>query len=124
MCAYLGYDGSPVWKSDEAQQNVSLDRMRESPLRDAVVGFAPLRAIRRTLIPQSVRDRIKGFWQMGEKPELSPERLAEVTHAFDADLAELGAWLGTDLSTRTFKQTASGSRLNWTSAAPRPPNDL
>ena len=98
--------------------------MRESPLRDAVVGFTPLRAIRRTLIPQSVRDRIKGLWQMDEKPELSPERLAELTRAFDADLAELGAWLGANLSTDTFKEMARGAPLNWADAVPRPIDNL
>ncbi|MEM9085910.1 MAG: sulfotransferase [Pseudomonadota bacterium] len=122
VCAFLGYEGSPAWQTDEAQQNVSLERMRTSPLRDAIVGFPPIRAIRRTLVPQSVRDRIKGLWQIDEKPELSPASLDTVKREFDADLAELGAWLGTPLSTDTFKQSARSLSLDWTQAAPRPTN--
>lgn len=123
VCEFLGYAGSPVWKAEEAQQNASLDRLRESPLRDAIVGFPPLRAIRRALVPQSVRDKIKGLWQIDEKPELSPASLALVKREFDTDLAQLGAWLGTELSTDSFKQNVGPRSLNWTQAAPRPTNN-
>lgn len=120
VCSFLGYSGAPVWHEDDSQQNVSLERLRESPMRDAVLNFPPVRLIRQNLIPQSFRARIKRTWQITDKPRLSDHALETVAKAFDADLAMLSEWLGSNLNCSNFKQTVSCQRLEWTQATPQP----
>jgi len=116
ICRFLGYRGTPIWRADIEAQNVSGARLRDSRWRDAIV-YAPLvTQIRRKLIPQSVRDRIKRAWQMDGRPVLGGAALAHVTAVFDADLAMLGKMLGTPLTCATFKTVVAGGPLVW--AAP------
>lgn len=120
VCSFLGYSGSPLWNSDESEQNVSLQRMKVSPMRDALVGFPPLRILRRRLVPKSVRDRLKRAWQLPEKPQLSPAILQRVSDTFDSDLETLGEWLAADLNCRSFKTLVSATSLNWNERTPAP----
>jgi hypothetical protein len=87
--------------------------MRQSPLRDAIVDAPILKTIRKRLIPQEVRDWVKGLWQMKKRPELGPEQLQRVTEIFDRDLAQLNEWLGTELTWGTFKEAAQVSPEGW-----------
>jgi hypothetical protein len=112
VCRFLGYDGRPEWQ-DGVRDNVSAQRLRTSPLRDAIVGNPLVTLIRRNLIPQSVRDRIKGRWQMREKPVLGDAARARVTAAFDADLAKLGDLLGTRIDCANFKTQVVERPLDW-----------
>ncbi|MBO9714531.1 sulfotransferase [Sphingomonas sp.] len=112
ICAFLGYAGAPVWRPD-LRDNVSEQRMRSSPLRDAIVKNPLATFLRRTFVPQAMRDRIKSQWQMRERPELSAEARAGLETLFDPDLARLGAMLGTPLSCATFKETVRARSLEW-----------
>lgn len=112
VCRFIGYPESPQWQELE-RDNVSSQRMRKSPLRDAIVKAPILKTIRKRLIPQEVRDWVKGLWQMKKRPELGPEQLQRVTEIFDRDLAQLNEWLGTELTCATFKQTAQVSPEGW-----------
>ena len=114
VCAFIGYDGQARWSDDIGAQNVSAQRMRSSALRDTLVGLPVLSTIRKTLVPQAVRDRVKGWWTMNQRPSLSEQSLTFVTERFDADLAELGSWLGIEgLSCDTFKAKALAGPYNW-----------
>ncbi|WP_072620941.1 sulfotransferase family protein [Spirulina major] len=112
VCQFIGYPGSPQWQELE-RDNVSSQRLRKSPLRDAIVQAPILKTIRKRLIPQAARDWVKGLWQMKQRPELAPEQLQRVTEIFDRDLAQLNEWLGTALTCATFKQTAQVSPEGW-----------
>ena len=68
---FLGYPGQPQWKQSLEATNVSSQRLRESPLRDSIVNAPILRTIRKRLIPKSWRERVKEFWQIKERPQLS-----------------------------------------------------
>ena len=113
ICRFIGYPGRPQWRDDLGARNASDQRMRSSRWRDRLVYAPGLSWVRRTLISQSVRDRVKQFWQMSNKPQLSPARLAELTHLFDEDLRQLGDWLGAELTCDSFRQTTAENDLQW-----------
>jgi hypothetical protein len=117
-CRFIGYPASPRWDETLEAQNVSSQRMRRSPLRDAIVNTPILSAIRKHLVPQSIRDRAKSFWIMKERPELSPERVKQLKAVFDEDLALLSGWLGIEITCDTFKQVALSATPGWTTKAP------
>lgn len=119
VCQFLGYTRVPVWRDDLDGENASGARLRDSRWRDAIVYNPLVTAIRRNLIPQSVRNRVKKGWQMREKPVPGADALAQVTAIFDADLAVLGEMLGTPLSCATFKAVVEERALEWRKS-PRP----
>jgi hypothetical protein len=81
VCEFIGYPQTARWQEIEPD-NVSSQRMRKSAVRDFLVHAPLLSTIRKTLVPQSVRDWIKGFWQMKVRPELSPENREKVEAIF------------------------------------------
>jgi len=112
-CRFLGYEGQPHWQTDWDQRNRSTERLRRSPWRDAIVEAPVLRTIRRRLVPRSIRNRIKRFWQMTQRPEVPIDQLESLTARFDADLERLGTWLGVDLCCDNFKTLVANQSLDW-----------
>ncbi len=102
--AFLGAPETFRWVAEEKKANVSRERLRNSPLRDAIVWNPVSTWLRRHLVPRGVRDAIKGLWQMKKRPELAPEVRIRVTETFDADLRILSKWLGLDLTCSNFKE--------------------
>ncbi|MGB1251521.1 MAG: sulfotransferase family protein [Candidatus Promineifilaceae bacterium] len=113
VCRFIGYAGEPIWDESDQQRNVSSQRMRVSPWRDRIVYSPLVTAIRKRLIPQNVRDRIKQGWQMQERPTLSEDSVAYLTEIFNADLSVLGDWLSIHLTCENFKEVTSQQSLNW-----------
>ena len=109
----LGHVGEVKWSPQLSAQNVSSERLRKSPLRDALVGSPLLTALRRTLIPRRARDRIKAHWQMRDRPQLGADTRSRVEREFDADLARLGLWFGVPLSCDNFAEVVCRSSLAW-----------
>ncbi len=103
VCRHIGYTATPAWVEDLGERNVSKDRLRKSRLRDALVYAPGISFVRKHLVPQSMRDRVKGLWQMRERPALGEETERMLKARFDEDLATLGAWLGVPLTCDTFK---------------------
>ena len=112
ITTFLGYDRKPTW-AERDSSNVSAQRLRTSPLRDAIVDAPGLSHIRRFLVPQSVRDRVKSQWQMTDRPELSEESLAYLTEVFDEDLRVLGEWLSMELTCENWSDTVVQSAPKW-----------
>ena len=113
ICQFLGYQGQPQWNPASEATNVSSQRMRESPVRDTIVNAPLLRSIRKKLIPQPWRDRVKGFWQIKQRPELSEAAIQQLEKVFDADLAKLGHWLNLDLCCHRFREVAQNVIPAW-----------
>jgi hypothetical protein len=105
ITAFLGYAKQPTWQFDLDAQNVSQERMRPNAWRDFLVEAPLLKELRRLLVPKSLRNWVRGYWTMRQKPQLSQEQLHHLQGIFDEDLAQLGAWLGMELSCATFKTT-------------------
>jgi hypothetical protein len=110
---FIGYAGEPLWQSGRDTENVSGERLRDSPSRDRLVYHPVVSAVRRHLVPRTVRNRIKRFWQMRERPRLGNAALSQVSDIFDEDLAKLGRLLGTELNCTTFKTVVREQPLDW-----------
>jgi hypothetical protein len=112
IAAFLCCQQPLVWQ-DIPPQNVSAERMRKSPLRDAVVNHPLLAILRRTLVPASVREWVKDFWAMKQRPRLTDENLQDITRQLDEDLALLGGLLGVNLDCASFKTVAAQGGSDW-----------
>ncbi|MCB2112127.1 MAG: sulfotransferase [Parvularculaceae bacterium] len=89
IAAFLGADGDVEWKGDLDAQNVSSERIRRFPGYSLIVENPVATYLRRTLVPKSLRERVKSGFQMRERPRLSQARIDELTEIFDADLRAL-----------------------------------
>ncbi len=89
VCDFLGYAQRPVWSEERAQMNVSAERIRKFPLHWLVFGNPVAAALRRALVPQSIRDRLKKKRQMQKRPELSDALKAELEQSFARDFDHL-----------------------------------
>jgi hypothetical protein len=87
--AHLGLAAPPVWQANMGAQNVSAERFRKLPLHGLLVSNPVATALRRALVPKSVRRRIREARQYGARPELPETLVAELRGVFAADLAEL-----------------------------------
>lgn len=113
VARFVGIGGPVRWDAEAARRNASSQRLRRSAVRDALVTAPVLSALRRAVVPKGVRERVKSLWTMRERPALSPAAAARLREVYDADLAELGAWLGVPLACATFKQTVREAALDW-----------
>lgn len=115
VCRFVGVPGEPKWDNEAKAKNVSSERQRRSPIRDRVLDIGVLKTLRRTLLPESVRNRIKSRWRMQARPELSPDALRWVTERLDPDLRDLGRMLGLELSCATYRDAvlAPGEAPEW-----------
>ncbi|HUG23776.1 sulfotransferase domain-containing protein [Piscinibacter sp.] len=126
VCRFVGYPGTPVWHTNAGPRNVSSERLRRFPLHDVLVDAALARKLRRTLVPQRLREWAKGKMSMQERPVLSAPVQARLESVFDRDLARLGSWLGTSLNCGSFKAATGEYALDWSehrrsrSACPEP----
>ncbi len=96
---FLGLDQTLVWHDDAAAMNVSAERIRRFPLHELIIDNPVATRLRRLLVPQALRDRIKQSRQMQKRPELSPALKATLEEVFTEDYARLTAQFpGVDLS--------------------------
>lgn len=113
ICSFIGFQGSPQWNDDLQASNVSSQRLRSSVIRDAIVDFPPLRFLRRSLVRQALRDRIKCIWTMKDRPEISQANMNMLREIFNADLAILGSWFELDLDCDSFTVIAEQTSPQW-----------
>ena len=119
ICRFLGYEGRPRWDQTLDAANVSKERMRQSPLRDTLINAPVLRTIRRKWIPQPWRRRVKRFWRIKQRPQLSELSIRRLQEVFDADLARLGRWLDLAFSCSRFHEIATTAIPAWTNMIER-----
>jgi hypothetical protein len=125
VCRFVGYDGTPMWQDSTGEQHLSSERLIASPWRDALVDQPVLSFLRRMLFPKAVRTWVRGFWQMKERPQLTPERVEHLEQIFNQDLAVLGDWLGIELTCENFKTVVDAGPdrfVNW--SQPQPTSQL
>lgn len=114
ICAHIGYQGDPVWRDDEDAKNVSSARQRRSPMLNKVLDIQLVQTLRRSLLPEGLRERIKSRWTMKEKPELSEDSIAYVHEQLDPDMRSLGEMIGRPLSCANFAESVSdGESPEW-----------
>ncbi len=113
ICQFINYQGEPSWRLDLAKQNASDRRRRSNPVRDAILDFPVLSGLRRKLIPKSWRDRVRRLWIMQDRPTICPQQRNRLRKTFDEDLAQLGDWLGLELSCENFASIAERTIPQW-----------
>jgi len=77
------------WVMDLEQMNVSAERIRRLPLQSLLVENALATWLRRTLIPQGLRDRVKAARQMQTRPALSEADRLRLIRVYSEDFALL-----------------------------------
>jgi hypothetical protein len=111
---FLDHRGPLRWDQDLGPQNQGSERLRPSPVRDVLVQAPVLTTIRQRVVPRRLSESLKGFWRARvEPPRLTSvieQRLREV---FDADLAQLGSWLGVSLDCESFHERTAGCAYQW-----------
>lgn len=113
IAEHIGYTGAVCWQEDDAK-NVSSQRQRRNPVLDKVLSFRAVERVRRGLLPESLRAKIRSRWAMNERPELSAKSLEYLYSQLDPDLTILGEQLGIDLCCQNFKdQVVDGSTPQW-----------
>jgi len=90
------------WDEQSGRDNVSKNRIRRFYGSELIINSTFMTWLRQTVIPQAVRDRIKGHLTMGRRPQLSDSQLAKVTEIFDQDLKRLTGWFGFELTCLDF----------------------
>lgn len=89
---FLGCEGL-AWQSDLGQMNNSAERLRRMPLDRLLIDSAPATWLRRTLVPQALRDRLKAGRRMQQRPQISPENRNRLEAIFAEDRQALHALL-------------------------------
>lgn len=115
--AFLGIGGSASWTHTTASSNASSERIRQGWFYRHFVENPLATAVRRSLIPKSVRNRVRSSMQMKNRPEVSPELRAWLTERLDPDIAEFGRLIGEPgLTCATFQSTLSAADPEWADA--------
>lgn len=110
---FIGYK-SPLRWNESIKDNVSADRMRASRWRDVLINAPGMKQLRRSFVPQSLRDRIKRLWMMKRRPQLSKDTVKRVEAIFDEDLRQLGSMLGIpQLCCATYNSIARETPAAW-----------
>jgi hypothetical protein len=113
---FLNHNGPLRWDNELKPQNVGRDRLRASPIRQALVQAPVLSSLRQRIVPRNWSQGLKELWRARiDPPALQSDLIAGLRDIFDADLAQLGAWLGITLDCGTFYETTIGRSHEWVS---------
>jgi len=113
IAEHIGYVNGVHWREDDAK-NVSSQRQRRSPMLDKVLNLKAVHVARRTLMPESLRAKIRSRWTMDERPKLSNDSIAYLREQLDPEMEILGRFLGIELCCDNFKERVLGeSTIGW-----------
>ncbi len=111
---FLGIRSVLSWDWTLKPQNQGKDRLRPSPIRDRLVQAPVLSTLRQRVIPSGWSQSLKELWRAQLDPPTVPAHVtARLREVFDADLAQLGAWLGITLDCENFHETTLARPLDW-----------
>jgi Sulfotransferase domain len=113
IARFIGYTQPVTWHEDLPLQNVSNERIKRFWGYDLLVESEFMTSLRRNLIPQFIRDRIKKNLTMQSRPVLDEMRIKRLTTIFNDDLKILGSWLGLEINCDNFAAIALSESLNW-----------
>jgi len=95
---HIGSADPLVWDHDLGAQNVSAERVRRLPFHGLLVDNPVARILRRTLVPKSLRTRIRRARTHGERPELPAELRKNLEQIFAKDRVELAEFFPNHLA--------------------------
>ncbi len=131
IARFLGCDDPVRWDEGLKPQNSREERLRPSPMRQVLVQAPVLSTIRQRVVPRRWSQSLKQLWRARvEAPRLTPVLSARLREVFDADLAQLGSWLGIPLDCENFHEVTEARAATWAElqvdrrgAAPDSPDD-
>lgn len=103
VCDFIDHPASACWIDDLSISNQSSKRIRKVPGYDLLVESRAATLLRRSLLPESLRQKVKSSLQLQERPALSNETLLGLYSTFNKDLSKLNAILGTQIKAESFK---------------------
>ncbi|MEM8801051.1 MAG: sulfotransferase domain-containing protein [Pseudomonadota bacterium] len=98
VAQHIGFTGDVAWVEDQAAENVSAQRSRKLPMHRLLVDNPVANALRRTLVPKSVRNRVREARQYKGRPEIPAAKLPELQARFLADREILAGFFPGDPS--------------------------
>jgi Sulfotransferase family len=111
---FLGIPGPMNWDFTLRPQNTRRDRLRPSPIRQALVQAPVLRSLRRRVVPRRWSQSAKRFLRARiDAPVVPPELTTQLCEIFDADLSQLGSWLGIKLDCANFNSVTAEQPHRW-----------
>jgi len=111
---FLGVRDRLVWDASLKPQNVTDERLKRSPMREAIVKAPLLTPLRQKIVPKLLSEPIKGFFKESlEMPVISTEFRSRLADVFDADLDRLGEWLGIELDCENFSAVTRECSREW-----------
>jgi hypothetical protein len=111
---FLAHGGPLRWDTSLKPQNMGRELLRPSPIRDALVRAPVLCTLRQRIVPRNWSQSLKERWRAQiDPPAVQPDLIARLREVFDADMAQLGSWLGITLDCETFHDTTIGRSYNW-----------
>jgi hypothetical protein len=110
---FIDYHDVMHWNFNLKQQNISKERIRHFRGYKFFVDSNVMVFLRRRLIPQFFRTRIKKKLTIKNRPTINEIQLKRLTEIFNEDLKQLGTWLGIDLSCENYKEKIINNDLMW-----------
>ena len=98
VAQHIGFAGDVAWVEDQGAENVSAQRSRKLPLHGLLVDNPVANALRRTLVPKSVRNRVRQARQYKGRPEIPANKVPELQARFLADRETLAGFFPNDPS--------------------------
>jgi hypothetical protein len=89
IARFLELPAAAAWQHDMGAQNISAERARRLPLQGILLDNAVARTLRQTLVPKSLRTRIRNKLTMQDRPTLPPTLIEELQGIFEKDRAVL-----------------------------------
>jgi hypothetical protein len=114
IARFLAHTAIVRWDISLKPQNAGIDRLRHSPIREALVQAPVLSKLRQRIVPRDWSRSFKRRWRARIDPPRVPVHLTErLRDVFDADLAQLGAWLAITLDCENFHEVTIGRSHDW-----------
>jgi Sulfotransferase domain len=111
---FLGLQSPLVWDQSLRPQNTRRDRLRPSRIRQSLVQSPVLGRLRHQVLPRRWSQKAKTFWRARvEPPRIPADLAARLREVFDADLSQLGSWLGIELDCETFDAVTKQRPHSW-----------
>lgn len=98
VASHIGAAGAVGWVHDNAAENVSAKRTRKLPLHGLIVDNPVADALRRTLVPKSLRTWVREARQIKGRPQIPEDRVTELQARFAQDREILAGFFPGDLS--------------------------
>ena len=86
---FLGLPKAVEWIHELPAQNVSASRVRSLPLQGMLIDNPVATALRRALVPKSIRSRVRARRTLTERPEIPADLRARLESRFLEDRAQL-----------------------------------